>query len=333
MSSSPSAPSSPESAASTSVSSERVCELCGNASRTSSAGGSSPSTGLAFPAIPTCAPLWPTPTVNGNHNRKRNQNRDGTKAESGDGLSTAVTNPSVCPCECHKSMFSAEVSPARASVSQDWELGLRIRARVFGPILPDLYANFDPSTSSWRTFRHSGKGASKACLLTSWRAGMTRSGTAYQLEPLAPRTSATGSGLLPTPSAVSYGNNRGGAVGPVRHSLQSMASRNEWPTPHGMAKRGAKRKPGPSGNELGRAVNEAERFPTPTVSDHKGAGPLDRRPPGDDNLSTRIARQEGGPLNPEFVEWLMGFPIGWTDLKRSATPSSPQSPSSSANAS
>jgi hypothetical protein len=23
----------------------------------------------------------------------------------------------------------------------------------------------------------------------------------------------------------------------------------------------------------------------------------------------------GGKTNPEFHEWLMGFPIGWTDLK------------------
>jgi site-specific DNA-cytosine methylase len=39
-----------------------VCELCGSASRTSSASGSSRSTGPVSRAIPTCAPLWPTPT-------------------------------------------------------------------------------------------------------------------------------------------------------------------------------------------------------------------------------------------------------------------------------
>jgi hypothetical protein len=33
----------------------------------------------------------------------------------------------------------------------------------------------------------------------------------------------------------------------------------------------------------------------------------------------------GGQLNPTWVEWLMGFPTGWTDLGRSATPSSPRS--------
>ena len=32
----------------------------------------------------------------------------------------------------------------------------------------------------------------------------------------------------------------------------------------------------------------------------------------------------GGKLNPTWVEWLMGFPTGWTDLRDSETPSSPK---------
>ena len=34
-------------------------------------------------------------------------------------------------------------------------------------------------------------------------------------------------------------------------------------------------------------------------------------------------------LNPSFAEWLAGFPIGWTDLEPSETPSSPKSPNTS----
>lgn len=33
-----------------------------------------------------------------------------------------------------------------------------------------------------------------------------------------------------------------------------------------------------------------------------------------------------GPLNPMWVEWLMGFPLQWTELDVSATPSSRKSP-------
>jgi hypothetical protein len=38
----------------------------------------------------------------------------------------------------------------------------------------------------------------------------------------------------------------------------------------------------------------------------------------------------GGSLNPTWVEWLMGFPLGWTALDASATPSSRKSSKPSA---
>jgi len=42
------------------------------------------------------------------------------------------------------------------------------------------------------------------------------------------------------------------------------------------------------------------------------------------NLETVLKKRDpsvvGGQLNPMWVEWLMGFPTGWTDLKHSETP-------------
>ena len=38
-----------------------------------------------------------------------------------------------------------------------------------------------------------------------------------------------------------------------------------------------------------------------------------------DKNSRPLSEQVGGLLNPNWVEWLMGWPIGWTDLKHSAT--------------
>jgi len=84
-------------------------------------------------------------------------------------------------------------------------------------------------------------------------------------------------------------------------------------------------------------------WPTPTVSDgRKGRSgaprPEDRR--GRETLSGTVharaaeaGRPTPGRLNPEWVEWLMGFPIGWTDSPASATPSSRRSPSGSDGAS
>jgi DNA (cytosine-5)-methyltransferase 1 len=30
---------------------------------------------------------------------------------------------------------------------------------------------------------------------------------------------------------------------------------------------------------------------------------------------SEIVTHNGGKLNPDWVEWLMGWPIGWTDLR------------------
>jgi hypothetical protein len=52
------------------------------------------------------------------------------------------------------------------------------------------------------------------------------------------------------------------------------------------------------------------------ASDHKGSGQNDTMR---DRLDYAVEKPEGkrisGSLNPEFVEYLMGYPIGWTDLK------------------
>ncbi len=47
-----------------------------------------------------------------------------------------------------------------------------------------------------------------------------------------------------------------------------------------------------------------------------------KRPP---TSGDQLPNTVGGPLNPTWVEWLMGFPPGWTDCGPSATPSSPRS--------
>ena len=74
-----------------------------------------------------------------------------------------------------------------------------------------------------------------------------------------------------------------------------------WPTPtvHGNTNR--KGMSARSGDGLATAV---KNYPTPVARDWKGQGY-----PG--QLPTVIR----GPLNPEWVEWLMGFPIGWTALQ------------------
>jgi len=70
----------------------------------------------------------------------------------------------------------------------------------------------------------------------------------------------------------------------------------------------------------GRDVRKAQgmvpaMWPTPTAHNAKeGAYPAEY------TLNTpTLASRVGGQLNPLWVEWLMGWPIGWTDSKQSAT--------------
>lgn len=67
-------------------------------------------------------------------------------------------------------------------------------------------------------------------------------------------------------------------------------------------------------------------WPTPRESEWKGTGPIGSASHeyrlGKFYLDATVQEETGesGPLNPEWVEWLMGYPIGWTDLKHSETP-------------
>jgi hypothetical protein len=52
----------------------------------------------------------------------------------------------------------------------------------------------------------------------------------------------------------------------------------------------------------------------------KGSSPaaLTRKSGADrsnDRLDHAVMASDGGQLNPEWVEWLMGWPAGWTELK------------------
>lgn len=65
-------------------------------------------------------------------------------------------------------------------------------------------------------------------------------------------------------------------------------------------------------------------WPTPTAHNaQECASPSEF----DRNTPTLAAQAAGGPLtqpmilNPEWVEWLQGWPMGWTDLKPLATAS------------
>jgi len=211
----------------------------------------------------------------------------------------------------------AAASPASPTASPAFVAPRPMNA-TFGASLPESFAKLGPAGSWLRMCQGYSvlrlDGSSDEFSGTWPRSGLMRSGSCFPLQPSALPTDGSGFSSLPTPTATSYGRNKSPSSGAAeRLSLQAMASRGMWPTPTANDSKNASCPPShASRDSLVGAVMRT--WATPTVNgnhNRKGASPT-----SGDGLAT----QAGGPLNPTWVEWLMGFPLGWTDLEPSETP-------------
>jgi hypothetical protein len=139
---------------------------------------------------------------------------------------------------------------------------------------------------------------------------------------------------FPTPCAtdakpITGGNLYVTETGTVRHMRPDGKSSNRglaasaamWPTPDAhMGSGGRTSKTPPTGKRANGTkqqitLNDAVKWATPTAMDWRSGkasqATMERN-------SRPLSEQAGGSLNPTWVEWLMGWPIGWTDLKPSA---------------
>jgi len=62
----------------------------------------------------------------------------------------------------------------------------------------------------------------------------------------------------------------------------------------------------------GGSLFPSRMLPTLTSRDWKDQGPNTNYQKAKEK--SRLAGSVGGTLNPEWAEWFMGFPIGWTDV-------------------
>lgn len=116
---------------------------------------------------------------------------------------------------------------------------------------------------------------------TKW--GTMLDGVLYQLQKPVHLTKEKGCGYLPTPNAWD------GKRGPTKEYNPKAKSQ--------------------SGRSL--STYAARVFPTPQSRGWKGKS----QRAGSGNTTDCLPNAVGGQLNPEWVEWLMGWPIGHTDLK------------------
>jgi len=155
---------------------------------------------------------------------------------------------------------------------------------------------------------------STKCFLT-WKDKTTPANRLlFQLVPKMPVTDEIESGLWRTPMNCDYKN--------MTYAKQEYLSDQVkmWPTPLASDHRGSA---GMGKKEL---PNIVKMWPTPSATP-RGAHTGERAGQVNENGKTRTSAKGikfgatlqtavgSGSLNPTWVEWLMGYPLGWTDLK------------------
>ena len=206
---------------------------------------------------------------------------------------------------------------------------------------PASLARYDRATSSWKTAQLSLLGDSEPSSVTWPRSGLMRAGECWERQTLVPLTSGSASGLSlsiwPTPNCDGFRSD--GELAILARTLTdysqfvgmtekaASSKRNQaWPTPTVCGNYNRKGASATSGDGLATAVTQ-RTYPTATATAYKGWSPNHNRAGTDDRLDYTVEREAFNPgqqtppmrLNPAWVEWLMGWPIGHTELKPLAT--------------
>ena len=220
-------------------------------------------------------------------------------------------------------MWFRGASLARTSALPAEAQALRAHAAECGATWRGSLARFDPASCTWKTAQPCLLGDSDESLVTWPRSGMTAAGQCWELPTLAPLTSATGSGLwLQTPIAAMAKNTMRSAEFAKGRAPSPQEFVKQWPTPtSSLGTNGGRVTPAKAreGGTLIEALS-ARTFATPTARDWRSGKASQAT---HDRNSRPLSEQIGGLLNPTWVEWLMGWPIGWTDLKPSETDKCP----------
>lgn len=275
---------------------------------TSSPGPGEESSAESFADMSACAPSSWTATV------EKSCSSD-SETESCPGSQSGMTcEPLTDGLGEGTLMLCAEGSRVKTLAAQEKAQESKVSEADSGWKWPESYAKYDPDTHSWRTRQGSLLADSEECLETFPKWGMAQNGALFPLPTpyglLAVRQliiCANESGYeritAPTPKAE---DNQ--CCGAHRGKPDTLHSWVRVPTPKAQNATGS----GPSRvghrEDLQTFVN---RLPTPQARDWKGKSQWGVDPENRDCLPNAV----GGQLNPNWEEWLMGWPIGWTALK------------------
>jgi hypothetical protein len=211
---------------------------------------------------------------------------------------------------------------------------------ISGHTFSPLFKEKDPLGAFSKMFMGMSLWASTKCYLT-WKGKATPQGRSlFQLVPQTHLTDETEFGsspeIWPTPTAHNSQEKaypaefRRNTITLTAQAALSEAERKMWPTPtardhkdcgENMNLYRSERQNTQLGVVAKRSEIARQMFPTPAASDnrdrgHIGMPAIQRRMEKGKQLNlSMVVSEVSGSLNPQWVEWLMGYPEGWTDLK------------------
>jgi hypothetical protein len=187
-------------------------------------------------------------------------------------------------------MLYLEDFRVRTLAAQEKEQELPERVQECGRTWRGSLAKYDPDTHLLRTAQCSLLEDSIPSSVTLPRWGTMRNGDVYQQPIVARPTKESEFGLWPTPTA--HNAKEGAYPAEFLRKTPTLAAQvqiKKWPTPQASDNRDRGNISSPSVQrriEIGKQVSLSQSVST-----------------------------ESGQLNPMWVEWLMGWPLGWTDLQ------------------
>jgi len=182
------------------------------------------------------------------------------------------------------------------------EMDLMESDQVCGEKWHGSFTKYDHDSSLWKTHQHSLVGDLDEFSETWPRWGLMRDGECWEQPMLELRTSETESGSWPTPTASQM---------PCEGTVRIM--RKAWE----QGKVTLEEASIIAGRDVRKAQGKVPMWRTPDTGAGGTSGLLKKGITHRENgqpIQVRLADQVGGKLNPTWVEWLMGWPLGWTDL-------------------
>jgi hypothetical protein len=184
------------------------------------------------------------------------------------------------------------------------------------------FVKYDPDTSLWRTHQCSLLGDLEEFLETWPQWGLMRNGECWEQRTLEQTIRGTESGLSeswPTPrscSAMAATITPESAWNDKRNpNLETIVGQRLWPTTTAHM---AKETNAPSEHTRNTPTLTAQvNWLTPRTKGMCGGSGAWAQLKANTTIeeARSMGAGNGGKLNPTWVEWLMGWPLGWTDLK------------------